>query len=763
MKGMYLLTLLVSEEQEKAIRDLFDYKGWTYRTTGIRPPLSENFHWVPEEETGVPPKSNHNSYTQPLLSAQNQFGCQNNMVSQETQDQLNRGVSKTYFPDSVPCKTCKTDELKQPFASESVVTENLCCSMQESDSACGSCLQKSEQALLTDIVFGNKNTSVEKNYTVPQHAVVETINGNLNASKSCLETAADKIGVTNNVSLFSTRRLLIQGNCQKIQETEKSNDSGMAGNTTNLVTSNPELNEHNRYKQNTNCNPKSIIEAIGKDEKDTFSGVLKFLRALFSNDVENVAMNSQQKEVILTIGKILMLHDFVADKDCNPGMEEKDEVGLQNGIKKNNFSYLAGKELENEKRTSIMTETSKEPERECGFRSKHLVRRQKTLGKLKKVQLKRAAKNSDMKDEATVERADAEHVESDSDTLDGYDFGKTFTHIQPEEGFISLNSDTVKSENTVMTGSSKTIAVEKRQYELKKCTLWKKQKILARKVGSSKYRWTMNRNLRIHNCHRKCTSVPDDLDSDNYSTVEKGYYCPDCSFIFRGKNKLLIHKSSKGKCLQDCIYCDMEEHKDSVFQCDKCPKCFPTKEMLDRHVFRHLFEHENCDHCDMKFYTVQDLKAHLQSDHPRAVQKSFLCDLCGSSFKEKKILNAHRRFTHSNERPEKCPTCGRCFKTKSQLKNHLVRHKNVSDLNLSCEICGKMFVRAATLRDHVRRHNKEFSCYCSVCNKGFYRKYGLEEHMRTHTGDKPFSCEVCGYKCALGCNLLKHMRVHKKK
>ena len=275
-------------------------------------------------------------------------------------------------------------------------------------------------------------------------------------------------------------------------------------------------------------------------------------------------------------------------------------------------------------------------------------------------------------------------------------------------------------------------------------------------------RFSVNRNQFLHMYHKKCSQKPIDLDEEGYSASQKGFYCEDCGFLFTKMNKLIMHKKIKrgGVCAQSCIFCDAEENKE-VFRCSKCPKVYETQELLDRHLQRHDWEIFSCKHCPQYFYTIPDLNTHTKLEHSDIGEK-YLCDLCGSKFKEKKILVGHRKFVHSEERPHQCRDCGMKFKNKSQLNNHTIIHVAVEQRNLSCEVCGKMFVRSGTLRDHVRRHKKDFSIFCEVCKKGFYRRGALDEHMRTHTGDKPFTCAVCGYKCALSCNLTKHIRTHRK-
>ena len=56
-----------------------------------------------------------------------------------------------------------------------------------------------------------------------------------------------------------------------------------------------------------------------------------------------------------------------------------------------------------------------------------------------------------------------------------------------------------------------------------------------------------------------------------------------------------------------------------------------------------------------------------------------------------------------DDSPHKCPTCGRSFNQRSNLKTHLLTHTDIKPYN--CSDCGKEFRRNCDLRRHMLTHS----------------------------------------------------------
>ena len=105
-----------------------------------------------------------------------------------------------------------------------------------------------------------------------------------------------------------------------------------------------------------------------------------------------------------------------------------------------------------------------------------------------------------------------------------------------------------------------------------------------------------------------------------------------------------------------------------------------------------------------------------------------------------------------------CEECNKCFKRKSDLKEHQDRRTGVQPH--PCNVCSKLFSRSACLRWHQRSHMGERPYKCSECNMRFTEANDLKCHARSHTGERPYQCRVCGKSFSLNQNLKQHDRTH---
>ncbi|KAL7385641.1 hypothetical protein ABVT39_025511 [Epinephelus coioides] len=125
----------------------------------------------------------------------------------------------------------------------------------------------------------------------------------------------------------------------------------------------------------------------------------------------------------------------------------------------------------------------------------------------------------------------------------------------------------------------------------------------------------------------------------------------------------------------------------------------------------------------------QDESEHdLLSGTPDDFAQLLTCPYCDRGYKRLTSLKEHIKYRHEkNEESFTCPLCADTFGHRTQLERHMTTHKPTRDQPppLLNEGAG----------------NRKFKC--SECGKAFKYKHHLKEHLRIHSGEKPYECSNC--------------------
>ncbi|XP_074550769.1 zinc finger E-box-binding homeobox 2a isoform X3 [Halichoeres trimaculatus] len=125
----------------------------------------------------------------------------------------------------------------------------------------------------------------------------------------------------------------------------------------------------------------------------------------------------------------------------------------------------------------------------------------------------------------------------------------------------------------------------------------------------------------------------------------------------------------------------------------------------------------------------QDENEHdLLSGTPDDFAQLLTCPYCDRGYKRLTSLKEHIKYRHEkNEESFSCPLCADTFSHRTQLERHMTTHKPTREQQtpLLGEAAG----------------NRKFKC--SECGKAFKYKHHLKEHLRIHSGEKPYECSNC--------------------
>ncbi len=293
-----------------------------------------------------------------------------------------------------------------------------------------------------------------------------------------------------------------------------------------------------------------------------------------------------------------------------------------------------------------------------------------------------------------------------------------------------------------------------------------------------KFRWELNKHKKRKHSKItqffKCDSIGCSFSTNNSGNLKKHQRIHDLTAIQRVK----------------CDFCSKTYESVTAFNSLKEHQkrthfdLFPELELL------------SCEKCDFKTKSVATFNRHKEVHESEENCKLFKCDFenCSKSYSKMQSLNEHKRTTHLGI-VYKCDfeNCEKIFRDRKGFSKHKLRHKGIK--NFVCNQCGKSFYENRLLRIHMNSHtgdkpyvcewpgyekrygkpllltlhkryhknDRRYVCDWPQCQYKTGKKFNLDKHKAKHTGEKKFECfwPGCQYKTANQSNLNSHQKQHK--
>ena len=191
-------------------------------------------------------------------------------------------------------------------------------------------------------------------------------------------------------------------------------------------------------------------------------------------------------------------------------------------------------------------------------------------------------------------------------------------------------------------------------------------------------------------------------------------------------------------------------HPKEKFMCQKCGKCFTTKQTLEKHEEKSHQESDEPIQCKMCSYVTN--KNMLMDLHEKKFHKmngNFCCEICGHKFASFIGVTRHKKFRHVtneqlSEMPCHCHKCEEKFDNSVDLNDHLKYCLADADKkNLKCCFCksANWLSNIAVERHSVEDH-QSLSKVCHICD-AVLSMITIGRHIKGVHQEKKFKCSEC--------------------